>query len=82
MPSKIKHSESSSVLDNKLRPHQDELLHLAELAGVYIDPKVFRILVELLNMGVDPTTITKLLTTIQKNSDKHKQHSAQRRSEK
>ncbi|KAJ8963005.1 hypothetical protein NQ314_005623 [Rhamnusium bicolor] len=64
MPSKT--TETITKIDNNLEPHQDELQHLGELAGIYMDPKVFRILIELLNMGIDPDTIYNLLKTIKR----------------
>lgn len=59
------HDENISKMDN-LRPHQNELHQLGELAGVYMDSKVFRLLVELLNMGYDPDTIYNLLKIIKR----------------
>ncbi|KAG5899357.1 hypothetical protein JTB14_036846 [Gonioctena quinquepunctata] len=49
-----------------LRPHQKELHQLGELAGVFIDGNVFRLLVELLNMGIDPGTIYNMLKDIKR----------------
>ncbi|CAG9827709.1 unnamed protein product [Diabrotica balteata] len=59
------HDENITKMDN-LRPHQSELHHLAELAGVHMDSKIFRMLVELLNMGYDPDIIYNLLKTIKR----------------
>ena len=39
MPSKK--IESFETMD-ELRPHQDEFLHLAELAGMHMDKEIFR----------------------------------------
>ncbi|KAJ8983476.1 hypothetical protein NQ317_014934 [Molorchus minor] len=64
MPSKT--AENITKIDNNLEPHQEELQQLGELAGIYMDHKVFRILVELLNMGIDPDTIYNLLKTIKR----------------
>ncbi|XP_018578704.1 uncharacterized protein LOC108916877 [Anoplophora glabripennis] len=64
MPSKT--IENIPKLDNNLEPHQDEFQQLGELAGIYMDHKVFRILIELLNMGIDPDTIYNLLKTIKR----------------
>nr|XP_023021490.1 mitotic-spindle organizing protein 2B-like [Leptinotarsa decemlineata] len=49
-----------------LRPHQAELQQLGELAGVFMDGSVFRLLIELLNMGIDPDTIFNLLKDIKR----------------
>lgn len=49
-----------------LRPHQHELKHLGELAGIYMDNEIFCNIVELLNMGIDAETIYNLLKTFRK----------------
>ncbi|KAJ8919929.1 hypothetical protein NQ315_006458 [Exocentrus adspersus] len=64
MPSKT--AEHVPKLDSDLQPHQDKLLQLGELAGIYMDHKVFRILIEFLNMGIDPDTVYNLLKTIKR----------------
>ncbi|KAJ8943595.1 hypothetical protein NQ318_006597 [Aromia moschata] len=64
MPSKT--IENVAITDSNLEPHQDELQQLGELAGIYMDHKVFRIIIELLNMGIDPDTIYNLLKTIKR----------------
>lgn len=56
----------------KLRPHQDELIQLSDLAGIHLNHKVFQILVELLNMGVDPFAIHRLLNKIYHYSNRSK----------
>lgn len=43
-----------------LRPHQQELQRLAQLADIRIHPNVFRIIIIMLNNGVDPKSIYSL----------------------
>lgn len=56
-------SKTTSVT---LRPHQHELKHLSELAGIYLDNEVFGYIVELMNMGIDADVIYNLLKTLRK----------------
>ncbi|KAF7273772.1 hypothetical protein GWI33_013527 [Rhynchophorus ferrugineus] len=67
---------------DQLRPHQDELLYLAELAGIHMDKDLFRNLVQLLNMGVSPDAVFNVLKIIKKKkSEPHRvrrSHSSQK----
>ncbi|KAL1502048.1 hypothetical protein ABEB36_007251 [Hypothenemus hampei] len=64
---------------SELRPHQDELLVLADLAGIHMDQEIFRSLVELLNMGVGPDAIYNLLKILRKRQNKgRRSHGSQR----
>ncbi|KAJ3660325.1 hypothetical protein Zmor_004777 [Zophobas morio] len=67
--------ESSSSLVGKFQPHQEELQLLGELAGIHMDSKVFRILVEFLNMGVDANTIFAVLKSIRRPSTRQSRSS-------
>ncbi|CAH1108413.1 unnamed protein product [Psylliodes chrysocephalus] len=49
-----------------LRPHQIELQQLGELAGIHMDFKVFRLIIELLNMGYNADIIYSLLKIIKR----------------
>lgn len=49
-----------------LRPYQNELKHLGELRGIYMDNEIFGCILELLNMGIDAETIYSLLKTLRK----------------
>lgn len=79
MPSKV--IESYHTME-QLRPHQDELLYLAELAGIHMDKDIFRSLLQLLNMGVSPDAVFNLLRIIKKKktetSKLRKSHSSQK----
>nr|CAI5870266.1 unnamed protein product [Callosobruchus analis] len=63
MPSKIEVPMNHCVT---LRPHQEDLLQLSELAGIHMDKKVFRLIMEMLNMGFNAETIYSLLKYIKK----------------
>ncbi|CAG9857136.1 unnamed protein product [Phyllotreta striolata] len=54
--------------DLRLRPHQKELQELGELAGVSMSPKVFKLIMELLNMGHSPDTVYSILKIIIKSA--------------
>lgn len=56
-------SKTTSVT---LRPHQHELKHLGELAGIYMDNEVFCYVLELINMGIDADVIYNVLKTLKK----------------
>lgn len=47
-----------------LRPHQEELPQLSELAGIHADPNLLKIMIELLNMKVPPHTLYSMLKSI------------------
>lgn len=50
-------------ISGDLRPHQNELHHLAQMAGLNMNPRIFRIIIEMLNIGVDARTIYGLFRT-------------------
>ncbi|KAH1011384.1 hypothetical protein HUJ04_000768 [Dendroctonus ponderosae] len=63
---------------NELRPHQDELMELTYLAGIHMNKDVFRCLVDLLNMGVSPNAIFKLLKNLKRKLDPNKSKKSHR----
>lgn len=60
----------SKTISVSLRPHQNELKHLGELTGIYMDNEVFCYILELLNMGISADTIYNLLKTLRKSNKK------------
>ncbi|XP_033729511.1 mitotic-spindle organizing protein 2-like [Pecten maximus] len=49
---------------NVLSPEEQELYELADLAGVVIDPAVFKIVLDLLKMNVAPTAVLQMLKSM------------------
>ncbi|XP_060072733.1 mitotic-spindle organizing protein 2B-like [Ylistrum balloti] len=49
---------------NVLSPEEQELYELADLAGVVVDPSVFKIVLDLLKMNVAPTAVLQMLKSM------------------
>lgn len=62
----MKQMDKLSKFSINLQPHQEELLQLSELAGIHSNPSVFHIIIELLNMQVEPEAIYKMLKSIRR----------------
>ncbi|XP_017786309.1 PREDICTED: mitotic-spindle organizing protein 2B-like [Nicrophorus vespilloides] len=69
--------ENPSQVSVNLRPYQEELLQLSEMAGIHADPAVLKIIVELLNMHISPHAIFQMLKTMRKSSLRSRKYNSQ-----